>query len=96
MVHKVSQHLVRRFLKMPKEAQILRVKKVGFPSLDNKEYNSRFENGGLEQTGQGFEWCLTGRKKTRNLLSVEFKKYTGLFFIAIPKELPKELYDLSY
>ena len=81
---------------MPKITQIWRAKRGGFPSLDNKEYNSRMKKAGLDHGVQGLGLCLTGRKKTRNLLSVEFKKFTGLFFIAIPKELPKELYDLSY
>lgn len=55
------------------------VKSGVFPCLDNIEYNSRIGFGCSGQTGQGFEGFLTGRKKTRNLLSVEFNKYRVIF-----------------
>jgi len=82
VVHEVSHRPVRRGKKMPKKSAMFGLKWGAFPLLDNKEYNSRIENWLLGQLLQGFRGYLTSRKKTRNLLSVEFKKYTGLFFIA--------------
>lgn len=77
---------------MPKKSAMLGLKWGASPLLDNKEYKCRIENWWFSQLWRGFRWCLTSRKKTRNLLSVKFKKYTGLFFIA----LAEEPHGLSY